>query len=309
MTTGQAPLRFGRSRAPRRHRNAAASVVFLAPALAVFAVFVLFPSARSVVLSFQGSNLLGQPSGFVGLKNYTWLSADPSFGFIMLNTLMFTVLTVAPTLVLSLVISLLLNQRIRGIQFFRSAFAIPFAFSVATAAVLFSVMYNPANGVLNGLLGMVGVSPVQWLTSAPWLAMVSVSLATVWMNLGYYILIFMAGLGGIPDYIVEAARLDGANGLRLQWDINIPLLGPQIFFLAITGTLQALQGFGQIHILTKGGPNDATTTLVYSIYEQAFANNNANYGYASAQAMVLCLVVVLISIAQFGMLRRRVFYT
>jgi len=288
-------------------------LVFLLPALIVFGLFIFFPTVRSVMLSFQGTNLLGQPSGFVGLRNYTKLIANPdpttpSFGQILLNTILFTVFTVVPTLVLSLVISLMLNQRIGGIRFFRSAFAIPFSFSVATAAVAFSVMYNPANGVLNGILSWVGIPPVQWLTSTPLLAMVSVSIATVWMNLGYYILIFMAGLGAVPDDVVEAARLDGAGGIRLQWSVIMPLLGPQFFFLTVTGTLQALQSFGQINILTQGGPVGGTTTLVYSIYYWAFAFNNADYGYASAQAIVLCLIVIIISAVQFGLMQRRVFY-
>ena len=300
-------------RRPRRKRGAIAALVFLLPALAVFAVFIFFPTARSVVLSFQGSNLLGQPSGYVGLSNYERLfintdPSQPSFLRILATTLAFTVFTVVPTLILSLTISLMLNQRIAGIRFFRSAFAIPFSFSVATAAVVFSIMYNPANGIFNGILNMVGLPSVQWLTSTPWLALISVSAATVWMNLGYYILIFMAGLGGISDDVIEAARLDGAGGLRLQWSVIMPLLGPQFFFLVVTGTLQALQSFGQINILTQGGPAGGTTTLVYSIYYWAFAFNNAQYGYASAQAMVLCLIVIVVSVIQFGLMQRRVFY-
>lgn len=202
----------------------------------------------------------------------------------------------------------MLNQRIGGMKFFRSAFAIPFAFSVATASVAFSIMYNPASGVLNGILQRLNGPQIHWLTSSPELAMVSVALATVWMNLGYYILVLMAGLGSISDDVVEAARLDGAHGVRLQTGIIIPLLGPQFFFLTVTGTLQALQSFGQIHILTKGGPVGGTTTLVYSIYQQAFANNNANYGYASAQAVVLCVVVLIISVLQFGLMQKKVYY-
>jgi len=300
---------MGKPRPLNRARGQLVALAFLTPALVVFALFVFFPTARSVVLSFQGTNILGQPSGFVGGKNYATLAHDASFAYILGNTLLFTFLTVVPTLVISLVISLLLNQRLVAIKFFRSAFAVPFAFSVATAAVTFSIMYNPANGVFNGLLNRVGLPSVSWLTSTPLLAMVSVSAATVWMNLGYYILIFMAGLGTVPDDVVEAARLDGASGLRLQTSIILPLLGPQFFFLTVTGTLQALQSFGQINILTQGGPVKGTTTLVYSIYMQAFANNNANYGYASAQAMVLCLIVIIISAIQFGVMQRRVHYS
>lgn len=296
------------TRARLRRRRSAAAFVFLIPALVIFVLFIFYPTIRSVILSFQGSNILGQPSGFVGLKHYQKLFVDPSFGQTLLNTLMFTILTVVPTLAISLFISLMLNQRIGGMKFFRSAFAIPFAFSVATASVAFSIMYNPASGVLNGILQQLNGPQIHWLTSSPELAMVSVALATVWMNLGYYILVLMAGLGSISDDVVEAARLDGAHGVRLQTGIIIPLLGPQFFFLTVTGTLQALQSFGQIHILTKGGPVGGTTTLVYSIYQQAFANNNANYGYASAQAVVLCVVVLIISVLQFGLMQKKVYY-
>lgn len=296
------------TRARLRRRRSAAAFVFLIPALVIFVLFIFYPTIRSVILSFQGSNILGQPSGFVGLKHYQKLFVDPSFGQTLLNTLMFTILTVVPTLAISLFISLMLNQRIGGMKFFRSAFAIPFAFSVATASVAFSIMYNPAGGVLNGILQRLNGPQIHWLTSSPELAMVSVALATVWMNLGYYILVLMAGLGSISDDVVEAARLDGAHGVRLQTGIIIPLLGPQFFFLTVTGTLQALQSFGQLHILTKGGPVGGTTTLVYSIYQQAFANNNANYGYASAQAVVLCVVVLIISVLQFGLMQKKVYY-
>jgi sn-glycerol 3-phosphate transport system permease protein len=128
------------------------------------------------------------------------------------------------------------------------------------------------------------------------------------MQLGYNLLVLLAGLGALPDEVLEAARLDGATGFRLQRSIIIPLITPQLFFLVVTGTIHALQSFGQIKILTVGGPEGRTTTLVYSIYEQAFANNNSNYGYASAQAMVLLLIVLAITALQFGVLERRVFY-
>jgi len=169
------------------------------------------------------------------------------------------------------------------------------------------VLFNPASGVLNGMLAHLGVGKVQWLTN-PDLALWSVSGATVWMQIGYNLLVISAGLGALPEDVLEAARLDGASGLRLQRRIVIPLITPQLFFLVVVGTIHALQSFGQIKILTVGGPQGRTTTLVYSIYEQAFANNNSNYGYASAQAMVLLLVVFVVTALQFGVLERKVFY-
>ena len=142
----------------------------------------------------------------------------------------------------------------------------------------------------------------------PAYGLLSVSLASVWMQLGYNLLVLSAGLGAVPDDVVEAARLDGAHGWRLQRSIIMPMLTPQLFFLLVTGTIHALQSFGQIHILTRGGPDRSTQTLVYSIYDVAFANNNSNYGAGSAQAMVLLIVVLAITVFQFGFLERKVFY-
>lgn len=295
----------GVQRRPRREQLGA--FAYLVPALVVFALFLFFPLGRSVFLSFQGSDIFGRPAGFVGLDHFARLFTDPGFRQVLGVTAGFTALTVVPSIALALLLALLLNQRIRAVRFFRTGFALPFAFSVATASVVFAVLYNPAVGVLNGLLVRVGGDRVGWLTD-PSVALLSVSLATVWMQLGYNLLVLSAGLGAVPDDVVEAARLDGAHGLRLQRSIIIPLITPQLFFLVVTGTIHALQSFGQIHILTRGGPSSSTTTLVYSIYDQAFANNNSNFGYASAQAIVLLLVVLAVTAVQFGVLERKVFY-
>jgi sn-glycerol 3-phosphate transport system permease protein len=283
------------------------ALLYLLPALVVFGVFVFWPLVKSVVLSFQGTDILGDPSGWVGFVNYEKLFTDPDFVKVLWVTFAFTVLTVFPSIAIALVLGLLLQNRIRGVRFFRTAFAMPFAFSVATASVIFGVLFNPASGVLNGLLDRIGVDKVHWLTD-PDLALWSVSGATVWMQIGYNLLVISAGLGALPDDIIEAARLDGASGWRLQRSIVMPLITPQLFFLVVVGTIHSLQSFGQIKILTVGGPEGRTTTLVYSIYEQAFANNNSNYGYASAQAMVLLVIVLVITALQFGVLERRVFY-
>jgi sn-glycerol 3-phosphate transport system permease protein len=295
----------GAGSATRRYGLSA--FAYLLPALVVFGVFVFWPLVKSVILSVQGTDILGNPSGWVGLVNYGKLFSDPDFGKVLWVTLGFTVLTVVPSIAIALLAALLLQGRIRGIRFFRTAFALPFAFSVATASVIFGVLYNPASGVLNGLLSYIGVDKVHWLTD-PDLALFSVSGATVWMEIGYNLLVLSAGLGALPDDVLEAARLDGAHGWRLQRSIVMPLITPQLFFLVVVGTIHSLQSFGQIKILTVGGPEGRTTTLVYSIYEQAFANNNSNYGYASAQAMVLLLIVLIITAVQFGVLERRVFY-
>jgi sn-glycerol 3-phosphate transport system permease protein len=290
-----------------RRREVWVALAYLVPALVVFGVFIFWPLVKSVLLSVQGTDILGNPSGFVGFVNYSKLFSDPDFLTVLWVTFAFTILTVLPSIAIALVIALLLQTRIRAVRFFRTAFALPFAFSVATASVIFGVLFNPASGVLNGILSHLGVDKVHWLTD-PDLALWSVSGATVWMQIGYNLLVLSAGLGALPEDVLEAARLDGASGLRLQRSIVMPLITPQLFFLVVVGTIHSLQSFGQIRILTVGGPEGRTTTLVYSIYEQAFANNNSNYGYASAQAMVLLLIVLIITAVQFGVLERRVFY-
>ena len=296
---------------PRKRRSRPGefrSWLYLVPALVVFGIFMFYPLVRSFILSLQGNDILGRPSGFVGVKHYARLITDPAFHAVVLRTLVFVVITVVPVIVISLVLALLLHQRIRGIRFFRTVFASPFAFSVATASVIFAVMFNQATGVLNGLLGMLGISRVGWITD-PAVALISIAITTVWMQMGYNLLVLSAGLGSVPDEVIEAARIDGASGLRLQLSVIVPLITPQIFFLVVTGTIHSLQSFGQIHILTRGGPQQSTTTLVYSIYEQAFANNNSNFGFASAQAVVLLIIVAIITLVQFGLLERRVFYS
>lgn len=304
--TSESPPPSGDLRADSK-RGSLSSWIYLVPALLVFGTFLFYPLGRSIVLSFQGNDIMGRPAGFVGWRHYERLFTDPDFHQVLWNTFAFTILTVVPSILISLVLALLLNQKLAGIKFFRTAFALPFAFSVATASVVFAVLFNPATGMLNGLLHVFGIARVGWLTD-PAVAIFAVAGATVWMQLGYNLLVLSAGLGAVSEDVVEAARLDGAHGLRLQSSIIIPLLTPQLFFLVVTGTIHALQSFGQIHILTRGGPQGSTTTLVYSIYDQAFANNNSNFGYASAQAVVLMIIVLAITALQFGVLERKVFY-
>jgi sn-glycerol 3-phosphate transport system permease protein len=307
VTTATPPAVREQTRRRPTGRASWGAFAYLVPALVVFAAFFFLPLGRSFYLSFQRSDLFGRPSGFVGLKHYADLLTDPGFGKVLLVTAGFVVLTVVPSIVIGLLLALLLQSRIRAVRFFRTAFALPFAFSVATAAVLFGVMLNPATGVINGLLSRIGVAPVGWLTDPAW-ALVSVAVTSVWMQVGYNLLVLAAGLGAVPDDVLEAARLDGATGARLQLNVVMPLISPQLFFLAVTGTIQALQSFGQIHILTRGGPDRETETLVYSIYDAAFANNNSNFGAGSAQAIVLLLVVLAITAFQFGFLEPKVFY-
>ena len=297
----------GTARPVRPRGDQALAWVFLAPSLVVFGLFIAWPLGRSVYLSLHGSDLFGGAGRYVGVDNYRDMLTSPDFGKVLVTTALFTLLSVAPAVVGALVVVLLLEARIRGARALRTTFALPFAFSVATASVIFAVIYNPAIGLANGLLGQIGIDRVNWLTD-PTIALPAVCATTVWMNLGYNVLVLSAGVSAIPGEVMEAARLDGATGFNLAWRITIPLLSPQLFFLVVVSTIHALQSFGQIHILTKGGPDRATTTLVYSIYSEAFAYGSSDFGTASAQAIVLLVIVLACTFVQFRVLERRVHY-
>jgi sn-glycerol 3-phosphate transport system permease protein len=282
--------------------------LFLLPSLAVFGIFVLYPLVRSFVLSAHGSDIFGGQSKYVGLQHFKDLFSDPDFYKVLRTTALFTLFTVIPSVFGAMFLVLLMESRIRGIRLFRSAFALPFAFSAASASVIFAVIYNPAVGIANGLLSHAGVNRVGWLTDPHW-ALLSVSIASVWMTLGYNVLVLSAGVGAIPAEVVEAARLDGATGWRMSRSILMPMLSPQLFFLTVITTINALQSFAVIKILTPGGgPAGKTMTLVYSIYNKGFENGNSDLGAASAEAIVLLFVVLVLTGIQFGVLERKVFY-
>lgn len=291
----------------RRLREHAVAILFLLPSLVLFALFIFWPLLESVSLSVHANDIIGRPTRFVGLNQYVLMFSQPNIRQTLLNTALFTLLTVIPSIVAALALSMLLQQRIAGIGFFRTVMATPFAFSVATASVIFAIFYNPGVGVFNGLLATLHLPAVGWLTD-PGKALYSVAFTTVWLQLGYNVLVLTAGLQAIPEDVYEAARLDGARGWALFRNVVLPLVTPSLFFLLVVTTIMALQSFGQIDILTKGGPAGATTTMVYSIYLNAFGYGSANFGLASAEAVVLFLVVLVVTAVQFGVLERRVFY-
>jgi len=289
-----------------RAREVGSAVLFLAPSLALFGPFMFWPLVRTFHLSLYGSDIIGRPTLFVGTRQYGQLMASPTLRDTLVATVLFACMTVIPSLVLGLVLALLLQARIAAIGVFRTLMATPFAFSVATAAVIFAIFYNPGVGVFNGFLQLLHLRPVGWLTN-PSAALPSVAIASVWLQLGYNVLVLSAGLQAIPA-IYEAARLDGARVLAMMRHVTLPLLTPSLFFLLVVTTIVSLQSFGQIHILTRGGPANSTTTLVYAIYYNSFAFGNSNFGLSSAMAAVLFAIVVAITAAQFGLLERRVFY-
>jgi len=282
-------------------------LALVAPSLAVFGFFIFWPLVRTFQLSTTGQDLFGRADRQVGLANFTAVLHDSQFGQVLAVTAGYVVLTVIPSILFALVLGLLLQNPLRGMRFLRSAFAMPFAYSVAAASVVFAALFNPAIGIANYLVTRLGFAPVQWLTQ-PGTALISVAITTVWMNVGYNMLVILAGVGGVDEQLYEAARLDGAGTFRIARSITVPLITPSLFFLVVVDTIASLQSFGQIRVLTRGGPTGHTTTLVYWIYHTAFENGASDYGEGSAQAVVLLLVVILITAIQFGVLERRVIY-
>ena len=223
-----------------RAREVGTALLFLAPSLALFGLFTFWPLVRTFDLSFYGSDIIGRPTLFVGTRQYGQLLASPTLRDTLVATVLFAGMTVIPSLVLGLVLALLLQARIAAIGVFRTLMATPFAFSVATAAVVFAIFYNPGVGVFNGFLQLLHLRPVGWLTN-PSAALPSVAIASVWLQLGYNVLVLSAGLQAIPDEIYEAARLDGARMLAMIRYVTLPLLTPSLFFLLVVTTIISLQ--------------------------------------------------------------------
>ncbi len=289
----------------REVRTFFSALLYLSPSLLIFALFVFIPLIRTFWLSGYATDLLGRPSIWVGLDEYSHLLTASDFANSLRVSLDFALMTVPATIVISLFLAALGNLQLRGISVFRAIFSSPIAVSAASASLIFMFMYNPATGPFAYFLALLHLPPIQWLTSTT-TALFSVSVVTIWLQLGLNTIILLAGMQGISDEFYESARIDGAGFWASFRGITLPLLSPTIFFLFVVDTLSALQAFTQIQIMTKGGPVDATNVIVYSIYRSFYFNGD--YGYAAAQSVVLFFIMLLLTGIQFGVIERRVFY-
>jgi sn-glycerol 3-phosphate transport system permease protein len=289
----------------REARSLGTGLAYLAPSLILFAAFVFIPLAQSVYLSFFNTRATGAITTFAGLDHYMELLTSPAFRTGLLATTLFAVYTVPIGIALGLVLAVMLNQRLRGINVFRTMMSSTIAISAAVGALIWLLLLNPSLGLLNHILSLVGIPGPNWLIQ-PTTAIIAVSMTTIWLTLGTNIIVLLAGLQGVPEEIYEAARLDGARGLKMFTRITMPMVSPSLFFLLVVDTIAVLQAFTQIHLLTRGGPVDATRVLVYSIYQDAF--QNFQFGFASAQAVILLLLVMALTLIQFRFVERRVHY-
>lgn len=269
---------------------------FLLPNIIGFAVFILFPVIASFGMSFTEWNGFGEIR-FIGLDNYIKLWSDESFRISFLNSIIMTVVTVPATLFLAIVAAVALNKGIRGIKFFRTALFLPHITSTIAVAVVWQLLFNPTMGPINGFLQSIGIdNPPGWFASSQW-ALISVIIVNIWHSVGYYMILYLAGLQGIPADLYEAAELDGAGAFVRFRKITLPMLSPVIFFTIIIGIINSFKVFDLIYVLTQGGPGRATRVLVYDIYYTAF--QRYEYGYASSMAYVLFALILIITLIQF----------
>jgi len=281
------------------------ALIFLTPSLVIFGAFVFYPLIKAVYLGFYETDPFGNQGDFVGVDQYRTVLTSESFRHSLKVTLLFALYTVPPGILLGLALALLANQKLPGISIFRVMFSSTVATSVAVASLMWLTLLNPNIGLVNYFLVEAGQPRIEWLLDPDW-ALPAVSATTVWMSLGLAFIVILAGLQTIPDELYESARVEGASGWRLFWHVTLPMLSPTLFFVSVVGTILAFQAFGQIHILTQGGPTDATEVIVYSIWEDAF--QRFNYGVASVQAVALFVLVLGLTVVQFRFLERRVFY-
>ncbi|MDF1521405.1 MAG: sugar ABC transporter permease [Trueperaceae bacterium] len=293
-------------RHPRRRRDLIAAALFLGPALIVLLTFVYFPIVWAFGISFTDWQSGGAPARFVGVDNYTFLLNSADFWRALRNTVTFVVLKLPLDMVLALAVALLLNQRLRGMGFFRMAIFMPVVTSVVAAAAIWRVLYNPSFGVFNSMLDAFGLPPQRWLRD-PSLAMPAVVLVALWKGLGYNVVIFLAGLQGIGRVYYEAAAIDGATPWQRFRYVTLPLLSPVTYFVALIGVINSFKVFSLIHVmLPDGGPLDSAQVLVFYLYELAF--QSFRYGRAAALSFILFGIVLAITFLQQRFAEKRVHY-
>jgi sn-glycerol 3-phosphate transport system permease protein len=281
------------------------AMAYLSPSLILFLIFVFIPLVRSVQLSMYLTDAIGRPAAFVWFLQYERLFSQDTF----LNSLgrsgQYVLITVPLTLLLSLVLAMLGNLRLKKIAIFRVIYSITIAVSGATASIMFLTIYHPTLGTLNYFLNLVGIPSVNWLISDA-TAIFSVAMVTVWLQVGLNTVILLAAMQGIPEELYESAMIDGASSWNKFRYITIPFLSSTFFFLLVVDMLAAFQTFTPVSVMTRGGPMDSTNILVYSIYREFYFNGK--YGFAAAQSVMLFLVMMILTIFQFVFVERKVFY-
>lgn len=273
--------------------------IFVFPALLGMLIFIIIPIFFSFGLSFAKWDLLN-PIQFVGLDNYKEIFTEPLFGKILLNTVVFALATSFFGVIIPLILAAIMNSKIRGADFFKTAYFLPFITPMIVIGIVWEWIFDPNIGLLNKVLQV----HINWLYDPHW-AMPALIIVSVWKLIGYNMIIFLSGFSGISNSMFEAAKIDGANPVETFFYVTIPLLSPTIFFVVIITAVSSFQVFDLIYLMTQGGPLDSTNVLVYAIYKNAFEYFNA--GKASAIAYVLFVIILVLTLLQWNMRKKLVY--
>ena len=305
MMTGET----GHNLRPRFSRRALLEALagygFVFPALALIAVFTFFPIVYGLVLSFYRWDMMSPQPKYVGAANYTNLLASADFWHSLFVTGYYLAGTIPLTMVLGLALALALNRKFCGVALFRLIFYSPLVASTVAVAVVWLWMYDPINGILNYFLITLGFEPQKWLSS-PASAMPSIILMDIWRYVGYDMILFLAGLQGIPQHLYEAIEVDGGGRWAKFRHVTWPLLAPTTFFILVISIINRFKVFATIHTMTKGGPAQATEVIVYFLYEQAF--QHFKIGYAFAVAYILFAIIFALTLTQWQIGKRAIHY-
>jgi len=274
---------------------------YLIPSFLVFGTFLFFPFFKTIYLSLFKTNKMGQAKLFAGAENYTTLLTSSSFYNSLIVTLIFVGIVVVGSMFLGLVTAVLCNKAFPGIRFFSTAFALPMAIASSSAAMIFKIMLHPSIGIVNKIFHL----DINWI-SDPKYALICVAVLTAWLNSGINFLYFSAGLSNIDDTIYERAAVDGASHVQQFFRLTLPGIAPIMFYTLVVDIIQAFQSFGQVKILTQGGPGESTNLIVYSIYRDAFFNYR--FGSAAAQSVILFLIIMVLTVVMFKVEKKGVKY-
>lgn len=284
-------------------RRARAGRVFVAPNLVALTVFMLFPLGFSLYMSFQKWDLF-TAARFVGLANFrTLFTADPLFLIALRNTVVFAVGTIVPTMLISLALAALLNRKFKGVSLFRTIIFVPLAVSSVVMAVVWQFVFNVNDGLLNTMLGWIGIGPIPWLIEPHW-AMVSLCIVSVWRSVPFATVVLLAAMQGVPETLYEAAKVDGAGEIRRFCYITVPLIRGALSFVVVISIIGAFQAFDLVYVLTGGGggPETGTYVLGIMVFQNAFAF--LDFGYASALAWVMFAILLTLTVLQLRLARR-----
>ncbi len=276
------------------------ALLALLPSFIIFAVFTVYPIIYSLYLSLHDCSLLGGSRTFVGFANYARMFESSDFRQAVSNTVKYAIGTVPIGATLSMFVAVLLNKNIRGRAFYRVAYFMPVVTSMVAVAIVWAWMFDPYYGLFNALLGKIGVDGPAWLADPKW-SLPAVIILGVWKNLGYNMVIFLAGLQSVPTELYESAEIDGAGAWQKFRFVTMPLMRATTGFVLIMSTIKSFQVFGQVYVMTGGGPMNSTMVLVYYIYRQAFEFYRS--GYASAVAWFLFVVILILTICQKSLLK------